>query len=58
MHRYCESVKSNVFQYLPIQFVLDLSHKSFVSEVDRFCQFFNILEKVKKNKEGINQINS
>ena len=37
MHKFCESQKLNVFQYLPIQFVFDLSSKSMVLEIDRFC---------------------
>lgn len=41
--KYCESSKSNVFQYLPIQFVLDLSAKNFINEVDRFCQYYNCI---------------
>lgn len=41
MYKYCESQKLNVFNYLPFQFVLDLSAKNFINEVDRFCQYFN-----------------
>lgn len=58
MHRYCEQNKLNVFQYLPVQFVLDISSKNFISEVDRFCQYFNIAEKIRikdeiaKNRAG------
>ena len=37
MYKFCEHNKVNVFQYLPIQFVLDLSAKNFISEVDKFC---------------------
>ena len=37
MHRYCESNKINVFKYMPVQFILDISAKSFINEVDRFC---------------------
>ena len=52
MYKYCESQKTNVFQYLPIQFVLDLSSKNFTNEVDKFCHYFNIIEKAKfKAKE-------
>jgi hypothetical protein len=45
--KFCEGSKLNVFQYLPIQFVLDLSSKSFLHEVDRFCQYYNCIQKVK-----------
>ena len=55
MHKYCESQKTNVFQYLPVQFVLDLSAKGFVNEVDKFCQFFNIIEKANKKARESDQ---
>jgi len=47
MHKYLEGNKVNVFQYLPIQFVLDLSAKNFITEVDKFCKYYNCIEKVK-----------
>lgn len=48
MHKFCESQKLNVFQYLPVQFVFDLNLKSFLFEVDRFCQYFNCIDKAKQ----------
>ena len=53
MYRYCETNKINVFQYLPVQFVLDLSAKNFINEVDRFCQYFNAYS-ILKSGSGIN----
>ena len=52
MFKLLEGNKVNVFQYLPVQFVLDLSAKNFISEVDKFCKYYNCIEKVKnKNKQ-------
>jgi len=42
--------------------VLDLSASNFINEVDRFCQYFNIIEKVRlasgEVDDKINQINT
>lgn len=57
MHKFCEHEKLNVFQYLPVQFVLDLSAKNCINEVDKFCQFFNSIERVKK-VNGYNNVDS
>lgn len=48
MYKFCESQKVNVFKFMPIQFILDLSVKNFVFEVDRFCQYFNSIERIRK----------
>ena len=47
MVKYCDSNKIDVFKYLPMQFVIDFSSKSFTAEIETFCQFFNCIEKVK-----------
>ena len=41
---------------MPIQFVFDLSSKAMVFEIDRFCQFFNSIEKVRRKPETIDPI--
>jgi hypothetical protein len=49
---------------LPVQFVIDLSSKYLISEIDRFCQYFHIIEKVKRSQQNtsgddaLTQINS
>ena len=45
MHRYCELNKLDVFQYLPIQFTIDFSSMNFTHEIDKFCGYFNMIQK-------------
>ena len=47
MHRFCEQARLNVFQYLPVQFVLEITAKNFTHEIDRFCSYFNTIERVR-----------
>lgn len=50
MQTYCEQNKINVFQYLPVQFVFNFSKKDFTHEIDKFCHYFNSIEKVRQSK--------
>ena len=45
---------------MPMQFVFDLSLKNIQQEVDRFCQYFNCIEKIRikaDESDTIGQIN-
>lgn len=55
MNRFCDNQKLNVFQFMPIQFILDLGQSNMVAEVDRFCQYFNCIEKVRQTMKGEKQ---
>jgi hypothetical protein len=47
MQKLCESTKKNVFDYLPITFSVDLDHKNYVDEIERFQIYFRTLERFK-----------
>ena len=47
MQRFCENVKKNVFEQLPITFSVDLDNKNYVDEIERFQSYYRILEKSK-----------
>jgi Tubulin-tyrosine ligase family len=52
MTRHYEQQRKNVFAYLPVTFVVDLSSTQSVTEIERFQIYFNLLEKHKSDKLG------
>ena len=59
MHRYCESNKLNVFQYVPIQFVFYFYNRNLTNEIEKFTDLFKSIETVKPahSSEDLNKIN-
>lgn len=56
MAKFCDNNRINVFDILPITFVIDYANKyNFESAFDKFQVFFNIIERNKTN--GIQAIN-
>ena len=51
MYRFCELQKLNVFEYMPLQFVIDFSNKGFLNEVERFVQLFTAVDNVKSKAQ-------
>lgn len=51
MQKFCEQQKLDVFQYLPIQFVIDFSQKNHSQEIDKFCQYFNSIETIRAGSQ-------
>jgi hypothetical protein len=47
MLKYCENNKIDVFKYVPIQFIFDFSSTCLLQEINKFCIFFNTIEKLK-----------
>ena len=47
MARFYDTQRKNVFSYLPVTFVFDLSSSQSNTEIERFQTYFNILEKHK-----------
>jgi hypothetical protein len=50
MQRYCEGVKKNVFDLLPVTFSVDLDNKNYQDEIERFQMYYRILERSKNIK--------
>lgn len=48
LNRLCEQTKQNVFDFMPVQFVVDFSQNTFANETERFVYFFKNIEKVKR----------
>lgn len=42
---YCESKKINVFDYLPLTFVLELDSINYAYDLDKFISYFTFIEK-------------
>ena len=51
LQKFCESSKLDVFDFLPIQFVLDFSEKSIAKDTQKFWRYFNAIEKQKYMRE-------
>lgn len=51
MRRYCEKQKLNVFNYLPLQYVLDLQSKDSELEIEKFCHQFNHYQRIKHSSQ-------
>ena len=43
MHKYCESIRQNVFQYMPVQFVIDFYSPSYLNQIDQFSIYFKCI---------------
>ena len=52
---YCESKKDNVFNYLPLTFVLEIDSQSYAYELDKFIQYFSFVEKIIENT-GLSEV--
>lgn len=59
MNEFCESNKSNVFDYLPLTFVFDTSSKDYCNFLQQFFQIFRSLEQIENTEQGssINKAN-
>lgn len=45
MLAYCELKKTNVFDYVPITFVLEVNSTNYAFELDKFISYFNAIDK-------------
>jgi len=59
MNEFCESNKSNVFDYLSLTFVFDTSSKDYCNFLQQFFQIFRSLEQIENTEQGssINKAN-
>ena len=48
LSRICEATHQDVYSYLPVTFVIDLSNTLCQNEFDKFCYYFNAIEKSKQ----------
>ena len=56
MHRYCEQIKENVFDLMPVTFyveIADLSPQGYADSMKQFTQFYQNLE---SNKETLKEL--
>lgn len=42
---YCETKKTNVFEYIPLTFVLEVDSLNYAYDLDKFIQYFSFIEK-------------
>ena len=42
---------------MPTQFIFDITASNAIHEIDRFCQYFNIIDKAKYSNGDLNGIN-
>lgn len=47
MSKLCENLHTDVFSSIPITFVIDLGTSMCQHEFDKFCYYFNMVEKVR-----------
>lgn len=43
---HCESRKINVFDYVPITFLLELDSPNYAFELEKFISYFTLIEKL------------
>ena len=48
LSRICEATHQDVYNYLPVTFVIDLGSTACQTEFDKFCRYFNTIEKAKQ----------
>ena len=46
MLAYCESKKSNVFDFVPLTFVLEVDSPNYLFELEKFINYFSYIEKI------------
>lgn len=46
---YCESKKQNVFEYLPLTFVLEVDSLNYAHDLEKFINYFTFIEKSIEN---------
>ncbi len=46
---YCEVKKTNVFDYVPITFVLEVNSNNYAFELDKFITYFTFIDKAVEN---------
>jgi len=49
MSKLCENLRIDVFEHIPITFVIDLGTPLCQHEFDKFCYYFNMVEKFKES---------
>ena len=53
---YCEMLKKDVFDLMPITFALDQESQTCVSEFTKFVQYFGQIEKLGTDLTAINEV--
>jgi hypothetical protein len=50
MLTYCDSKKLNVFDYVPITFILEVDSNNYVYELEKFITYFSFIDKMLASK--------
>jgi hypothetical protein len=58
LHAYCELKKINVFEYVPITFVLEVNSVNYAFELDKFITYFNAIDKAIDQAGNPNRLDS
>lgn len=54
-----DSVHLDIFSFLPVTFILDYSSINYKQDFDKFCNYFNVIEKFKaKENESLESLNA
>lgn len=43
--QYCELKKTNVFEFIPLTFVLEVDSVNYAFDLDKFIQYYSFIEK-------------
>lgn len=55
---YCETQKINVFEYVPLTFVLDYDKPNFFDEMQKFESIFEVFKTAKEKVDPISFVNT
>ena len=56
MHKYCEQNKLNVFDYMPITFIIHFGNSNHIQEVEKFCTYYKLINKHKDKDTELSQL--
>jgi hypothetical protein len=47
---YCENKKINVFDFVPITFLIEVDSQNYANEIEKFCSYFTFSDKLLSSK--------
>ena len=50
LYLYCETKRLNVFDIVPVTFLLEVDSPNYAYELEKYCNYFSYIEKLLSNK--------